>query len=665
MKKTSVIGIVAGLILVAVLYYFVMRRPAVRLSAPTLVPAESLAFLYLPDVTRSTERWGKSSIHAILEEPGVKAFLASASRESGRIRMLTDYLARVEEVKPREAFLSIQSIEGSKPQFVAGLRYDGDRAKVEALVKEASDSVRKLVPTGTADLVQRGSKTIETFTSDKATLAATYHENWYFIGSGVAEIEATLMRFRGDEETTLAHSEVYAEATEHLPKDCDSLVFVQPAALAERLSSVLGMAGMSGQEQQVNQLKRLRAVAATTRMEGRAMRDSLFTLVSEMPEPVALSGSTLRFASPAALLYYAAALQTWPSEAQGHGNAMQSLGMIPLVALFESSLAQHGVSASDLPKAIGPEIGFSLEWGEASGAPRPILAMEVRDRALLTKFIEAALDPSFSGMEASQVTENGTSIYTLPARPFGTPTLLLTDKMLAVGLDGAGLRAALSGGETLGGTEPYQEAMGQVVKPTLSTGYVDAPALFDRVYGTVRPMLIIMAAFGQQQGPRIDFGKLPEAEMISRHLGPIAISQKAFQNGVLMESAGPITMGQAIMGAGGAVAWMAGPIISNRLRQGLDSFTADVLVPTPTSSAPAPPAAGATPLPTPGYVSPVPGTVQDESVNPPLSEPTPAITPPGIDPETILPEAAPTAAPASEESGERPASPAAAPSPGR
>lgn len=634
MKKVSVLGIFAGLALVAVLYYFVSQRPAARLTAPTLVPAESLAFFYLPDVPRSVQRWKESSVHAILEEPEVRAFVASAARESGRINFVKSHLKRIAELEPQEAFLSLQSIDGDRPQFVAGLRFSGDKAKVEALIKEAADFVKALLPAGTADLVQRGSKTIETFSSQKVNLAATFHEDWYLIGSGVPEIEQTLMRFRGDEKRTLARSEAYRQSLKSLPEAFDTMVFLQPGSLTERLAGLFGAAGLTGQEDKVAQFKRLRAIAATTKMDGRRMRDSVLTLVTDLPKPVELTGRTARFASRDALLYYAAAIQARPATGEPDPATLNSLDMVPLFALLETTLAAHEVSVNDLPRALGPEMGAALEWAAGGGAPLPTLAVEVRNRALAEKFVEALIDPRVTGVEASRMEENGVTYYILPETSYGTGTLALSDEFLALGLNREKLAEALAGGgEKLEGTDRYRSTMDRLRAPTISTGWIDARGIFERLYGTVRPMLIMMAAFGQQQGPQADFGKLPEAETIARHLGPIAISQSEVEGGLLVESEGHITVNQALGGVGATVAWLAGPLITSRLQESLETLSGGMLglpaaPPSPSPEASPSPDGSSTPLVTPGYVSPVPDTLQDESVNPPISEETPAVTVP-------------------------------------
>jgi hypothetical protein len=56
-------------------------------------------------------------------------------------------------------------------------------------------------------------------------------------------------------------------------------------------------------------------------------------------------------------------------------------------------------------------------------------------------------------------------------------------------------------------------------------------------------------------GESIDTDKIPPASVISKHLPPIVLSQRNTVNGVLIESSGPLSMGQLLLlGTAGAFA---------------------------------------------------------------------------------------------------------------
>jgi hypothetical protein len=128
--------------------------------------------------------------------------------------------------------------------------------------------------------------------------------------------------------------------------------------------------------------------------------------------------------------------------------------------------------------------------------------------------------------------------------------------------------------------------------------------LFERIYGTARPVAVLWAGFTPKVGEFVDVGKLPATETISKHLGPIIYSQSITSEGELMESVGPVTLGQAAVGIGAGIGAAMVPLMKARGlmggRPGNRSFPA-----TPHGSAPA--ATPATPAITiPGAVMPDP-----------------------------------------------------------
>ncbi len=58
----------------------------------------------------------------------------------------------------------------------------------------------------------------------------------------------------------------------------------------------------------------------------------------------------------------------------------------------------------------------------------------------------------------------------------------------------------------------------------------------------------MLALFNPHVGDYGDLNKLPAAEVISKHLGPIVYSQSTDENGLLIESAGPVTFTEVFVG---------------------------------------------------------------------------------------------------------------------
>jgi hypothetical protein len=72
--------------------------------------------------------------------------------------------------------------------------------------------------------------------------------------------------------------------------------------------------------------------------------------------------------------------------------------------------------------------------------------------------------------------------------------------------------------------------------------------LYSRLDASLRPTLLMAAAFLPAVGNSIDPGKLPAAEVVTKHLSPIVSSQTYAGDGYVAESIGPITLDQLGIG---------------------------------------------------------------------------------------------------------------------
>src|SRR5207237_8184575 len=101
----------------------------------------------------------------------------------------------------------------------------------------------------------------------------------------------------------------------------------------------------------------------------------------------------------------------------------------------------------------------------------------------------------------------------------------------------------------LASSDSYKRAARSVPDPTNFFSYVDPGLLYSRLDATLRPMLFMSAAFLPAINEYVDLSKLPEAEVITRHLSPIVSSQRYSGRGYVAESIGPITLNQSGIGS--------------------------------------------------------------------------------------------------------------------
>jgi hypothetical protein len=133
-----------------------------------------------------------------------------------------------------------------------------------------------------------------------------------------------------------------------------------------------------------------------------------------------------------------------------------------------------------------------------------------------------------------------------------TPTIALSDRILVAGLNPVsveeGIKRSGSGSSELADSQTYQAAARLLPAPTNFFAYVDAAQLYARLDASLRPMLLMAAAFVPAVAGSIDPAKLPAPEVITKHLSPIVSSQRYDRDGYVAESIGPITLDQLGIG---------------------------------------------------------------------------------------------------------------------
>jgi hypothetical protein len=110
------------------------------------------------------------------------------------------------------------------------------------------------------------------------------------------------------------------------------------------------------------------------------------------------------------------------------------------------------------------------------------------------------------------------------------------------------IKRSRSGSSDLADSQTYKAATRLLPGPTNFFAYIDAADLYSRLDASLRPMLLMVAAFLPAVGNSIDPGKLPAAEVITKHLSPIVSSQRYADDGYVAESIGPITLDQLGIG---------------------------------------------------------------------------------------------------------------------
>ena len=133
-----------------------------------------------------------------------------------------------------------------------------------------------------------------------------------------------------------------------------------------------------------------------------------------------------------------------------------------------------------------------------------------------------------------------------------TPTIALSDRLLVAGLNPVSVEEAVkrsgSASSELSDSPAYKNAARLVPAPTNFFAYIDTQLLYSRLDASLRPMLLLAAAFMPAMSSSVDLEKLPSPEVITKHLSPIVSSQRYERDGYVAESVGPITFNQSVLG---------------------------------------------------------------------------------------------------------------------
>ena len=167
-----------------------------------------------------------------------------------------------------------------------------------------------------------------------------------------------------------------------------------------------------------------------------------------------------------------------------------------------------------------------------------------------------------------------------------SPTIAVSDRMLVAGADPGSVEAAIkrsaAGSSELGATRNFQTAERSLPTAHQAFAYLDPALIYTRIDATLRPLLIMGAAFMPGIADTIDLSKLPPADVITKHLSPIVMSQSYDRDGYVAESIGPVPLYQTILGA--VTTGSAAGAIYRRQTQGTMPSQSPLVAPTASPS---------------------------------------------------------------------------------
>jgi hypothetical protein len=592
MKRILLLIVAVAVAAYAGWYYWNLSQQISSASVAGILPRDTIFFAHVPDFNRTRDEWRQSDIYQLYSEPAVQEFLRKPLGNMPNQNTVSQTLQEIERLDPKNAFLALTSINDNAPSLLGGFRFRGTQEDAERVIGKWRAALLEQRAGTKQEKIQYRGHEIDLVTATPFTLATTYDRPWFFASTNVAELKTLLDRadHRGNNsEETLDKDNSYRTAISYRPSNYVASFYLQPKAFSERLAALRAAVRSSPAPGEITMFEKMRCIAGSTRLENGKIRDMLFLGMPKLETDASLNRSSLTLGTKETFFYLAMLLNL--------GEKMETLGQAATLGgavqkVFQD-FAASGVATDDWKAAFGLELGALADWPSSAHWPSLLLTLPVLDMAKAGKIIEA-FTRADEGAIWTQTEKDGVryfskqSVATLVAI---TPTIALSDRIFIAGFNPVSVEEAVkrsaSSSSELADSRAYKAAERLLPAPTNFFSYVDTALLYSRLDASLRPMLLMAAAFVPAITRSVDLDKLPSPEVITKHLSPIVSSQRYDRDGYVAESLGPITLDQAAISL--AILSSVGTATRKQAATGFGSWSpSSTPTPQPTMSSPSP-----------------------------------------------------------------------------
>ncbi len=535
-------------------YYWKVSLQISSAPVSTLLPQGTIFLAHLPDFNRTRDDWHHCDIYQLYREPAVQDFLRPALAGLSNLpktNAASHTLQEIEQLDPKHAFFALTTLDNNNPRFVGGFRFRGSEEEAERVISRWRSTFQEQTPGAKREKLQYQRHEIELVTAPPFTLATTYDRPWFFAATDLTGLKALLDRAdhrAKNPEGTLDDDGAYRAAVAHRPSNYAAFFYLQPKTFSQRLAALRAAVGSSPAPGEGTMLEKMRCITGSMQFENGKIHDVLFLGMPKLEHDTALTRSSLSIGTKDTFFYLAMLLNL--------GEKMDTLNQAAVFAgtkMFQA-LTDSGITAADWKAAFGVELGSLADWPPSVQWPSLLVTVPVKDTARAGKIVETLLRADEEATWA-QTEKDGVRYFSkqsLASFVAITPTIALSDRILIAGLNPVSVEEAIkhgsSGSSELADSQTYQAAARLLPAPTNFFAYIDTALLYSRLDASLRPMLLMAAAFVPAVAGSIDASKVPAPEVITKHLSPIICSQKYERDGYLAESIGPITLDQLGIG---------------------------------------------------------------------------------------------------------------------
>jgi hypothetical protein len=528
-------------------YYWQFSQRLSNAPVAALLPRETIFVAQIPDFNRALDEWRHCDIYQLYREPAVQDLLRKPLSNAPKTNAVPETLREIEQLAPSNAFVALTSIDNNNPKIVGGFHFRGTQEDAERIIGQWRSFLMGQNSSLKREKVQYQGHEIETTHAGSLNIATAYDPPWFFVATDTADMQALLDRAdrrSSNPDNRLDKDETYRAAISRRPSNDVAFFYLQPKTFSQRLAALRAAVGSTPAPGEGTMLEKMRCVTGSMRFENGKIHDVLFMGMPKLEQNTTLTRSSLSLGTKETFLYLAMLLNL--------GERMDTLNQAAAFAgtkIFQA-LSDSGITAADWKTAFGIELGSLASWPSSAHWPSLLVTLPVTDPTKAGKIVEALLradeEASWTPTEKDGVRyfskQSAASFVAI------TPTIGLSDRILIVGLDPTSVEEAIkrAGGSSseLADSQTYKGAARLLPAPTNFFAYIDAAQLYSRLDASLRPMLLMAAAFVPAVAGSIDPSKLPPPEIIIKHLSPIVSSQRYDGDGYMVESIGPITLDQ-------------------------------------------------------------------------------------------------------------------------
>lgn len=551
MRRFLLFALVVAVLVASFWYYF---SKATTLQVTALLPRDTIFFAHMPDFNRTRDQWHHSDIYQLYREPAVQDFLRKPMAQTSKANATSQTIADLERLGAKDAFVAVTSIDNNNPTFLAGFRFRGNQAAAEEVVGRWRTSLLPRTAVTNPEKIAYRHYEIEVVSTAHLQIATVYVRHWFFASNDIAELHGLLDRVikpGRDRESILELDETYRGALRHMPRDYALLLYLQPKTLIDKLAMLRATIGQQIPADKPSLIEQIRSVCGTTRFDGGKMHDVFFATLPRQTD-TKLTRSSEALGTADTFFYLATLLNTRNFDAFG-----QAAAMVPVSGWLQKFIqvsAGSGLTVEDWKAAFELELGALADWSANARWPSVIATLPVKDPARANKIAAAVTTSADEDATWTKTEKDGVTYFSMssPANVFAfAPTIGLSERLFVLGLDAASVEAAIKRSQhslsALVNSATYKPAVSALPPPTESFAYIDLALLYSRLDATLRPLLVMTAAFMPAISDHVDLGKLPPAEAVTKHLGPIVSSQRYDRDGYVAESIGPITANETAL----------------------------------------------------------------------------------------------------------------------